>query len=102
MSAGEVKYLETEGFLQAETTISDTITKFNEQVTKMRNTTTTLLGTWAGDGRVEFDTQTTLIMGKLGDISDELYDLYNALVEAHQAYIDADEAAAKAESIEGK
>ena len=102
MSTGSVKYLETEGFLKAETATSTAIKEFNTQVNKMRTTTTNLLDTWAGKGRVEFDTQTTLIMGKLGDISEELYDLYNALVEAHQAYIDADEASAKSMSIKGE
>ena len=60
------------------------------------------MDSWVGKGRNEFATQVSLINGKLGDISDELYDLYDAIVQAEKTYIDADQALAKEMSIKGE
>jgi len=58
----------------------------------MKSHTDTLLGTWDGEGRNQFETQYTLMEQQLKDISDVLYEIYEALVDAQAAYIDADEA----------
>lgn len=94
--------LDTSGFVATEKAISDNITLFNAQVQKMRRTSTNLLSTWQGKGRNEFETQMTLMMSKLDDISDDLYDMYNALVKAEKEYIDADEAKAKEMMMSGQ
>jgi WXG100 family type VII secretion target len=99
--SGQIQTLDTSGFVATEKFISEKITSFDDQVKQMRITTNDLLSTWQGKGRNEFETQVNLMMSRLGDISDELYDLYNALVSAEKEYIDADQAAAKAISISG-
>ena len=97
-----VKSLDTSGFAEAEQATSDAITAFNSTLKKMQSVTNTILDSWIGKGRKEFATQVTLINSKLGDISDELYDLYDAIVQAEKTYIDADQAIAKELSINGE
>lgn len=97
-----VKSLDTSGFAEAEQAASDAITAFNNTLKKMQSVTNNILDSWIGEGRNEFATQVTLINSKLGDISDELYDLYEAIVQAEKTYIDADQAIAKELSINGE
>ncbi len=97
-----VRHLDTSGFAAAEEAASTAITSFNETLKTMQSITNTILDLWIGEGRNEFATQVTLINSKLGDISDELYDLYDAIVQAEKTYIDADQAIAKELSISGE
>jgi WXG100 family type VII secretion target len=73
----------------------DSIKEFEGYVKQMKAHTSTLLNTWVGEGRNQFQTQYTLMERQLDDISDVLYEIYEALVDAQSAYIDADEAVAK-------
>lgn len=102
MMSAQFTSLDTSGFVAVEQSISNNITLFNAQVQKMRRTSTNLLSTWQGKGRNEFETQMTLMISKLDDISEDLYDMYNALVKAEKEYIDADQATAKNMMINGK
>lgn len=97
-----VKSLDTSGFTDATQAASDAISAFNETLKTMQSVTNAILDSWVGKGRNEFATQVSLINGKLGDISDELYDLYDAIVQAEKTYIDADQALAKEMSIKGE
>ena len=97
-----VKSLDTSGFTDATQAASEAIAAFNETLKTMQSVTNTILDSWVGKGRNEFATQVSLINGKLGDISDELYDLYDAIVKAEKTYIDADQALAKEMSIKGE
>ena len=96
-----VQYLDTSGFHDAAKAASDAILAFNSSLEKMQEVTNKILDRWVGRGRNEFETQVYMISVKLEDISDELYDLYNAIVEAQKTFIDADIAEAKARSIDG-
>ena len=92
---GSVKYINTHGLQETSVMIRDTIDDFDEAVVKVNNTTNDLLASWEGDGRNQFETQTLLMKSKLDDISDMLYDIYDALVKSEKTYIDTDESVAK-------
>lgn len=93
--AGEIKRLETDKIHDAIMKFKSTAKTFTETKNKVEKTTHTLLSTWAGKSRNNFEKQYNLLTGNLNDIEETLYDLYDALVEAESTYIDADEAVSK-------
>ena len=46
---------------------------------------------WVGEGRTEFESQYNLLIKKIDDFGDTLYDIYNALVKAEAEYETADD-----------
>ena len=97
-----IRHLNTAGFSDAAKALSDAIETYNECLKTMQTTTNTILDNWIGKGCNEFATQVRLINGKLEDISDELYEMYKAIVQAEKAYIDTDQAMAKELNINKK
>ena len=91
----KVRFLYTWGLQKTARDFKTGIQDFNACVKEMHNVTNSLLSTWDGDGKNQFETQYTLMKAKLDDISDTLYDIYDALVESETTYIDADESVAK-------
>ena len=73
----------------------DSIKKFENYRNQMDAISMELMSTWVGLGRNKFETQYTILKGQFQDISDELYDIYDALVNAETTYIEADNAIAK-------
>lgn len=55
-----------------------------------------LMDTWRGIGRNQFETQYTILKRQLKDISEELYDIYDSLLEAENFYVKNDNEYAKA------
>lgn len=94
-----MEYLDTAGLIEAERKLKEATEVFNELSRKMRGTTRALLSSWDGKGRVEFETQSDLMVLKLEDLSEALTDAYEALVSAEKTYINADEETAKAISM---
>ena len=101
MAKGTVRYLEVDGLKDTGLSFKNSIKKFESYVGDMKKHTSTLLSTWDGKGRDQFETQFTLMERQLNDISDVLYEIYEALVDAQGAYIDADEAVGKQISAAG-
>lgn len=95
----QVQTLDTSGLVQLENTIKSAIPEFQQLENQIRGTSNRLMSSWVGEGKVEYQTQAELIFTKINDISEELTDLYNMVVSAEKTYIDADQAAAKAFSM---
>lgn len=73
--------------------------KLYEQLQNLRNelesTKNKLLSTWAGEGRNEFEKQYRLLNQQFTDIIDDTKDMYEKIIAAEEAYIQADTDAAK-------
>lgn len=90
-----VEYLDVKGITDACKAFQNKIKNFDECVAEMDNATNDALRNWVGKGRNQFETQMGLMKSQLADISEILYEIYDALVDAESAYIDEDEAVAK-------
>lgn len=90
-----VKYLDVSGITDACKEFRDKIEIYDECVTGMESETNKVLANWTGKGRNQFETQMNLMKSQLDDISEILYDIYNALLDAETAYIDEDQEVAK-------
>ncbi len=95
-----VEYLDVNGITNAAIAFRSNIHKFDRCVMSMDRATNNVLSNWVGKGRNQFETQMSLMKSQLDDISEGLYDIYNALVDSEKGYIDEDEAVAKQFSIE--
>jgi WXG100 family type VII secretion target len=95
MAKGKVKFLYTWGLQNTASKFKSGIKEFDNCVTEMHTITNELFSSWEGEGKNQFETQYSLMKKKLDDISDTLYDIYDALVDSEKTYIDADEEAAK-------
>lgn len=87
--------LDTGGIDQAAMAFRDSIKTFEKYCQDMEDITQTLLSSWEGVGRKQFETQYLVLKGKLADINDELYDIYDELIAAEAAYGEADRDIAK-------
>jgi len=94
ITSGVVK-LDTSGFETACKSFKSGTKDFDEYVKRLKTISTALLQNWEGKGSNEFEYQYNLLKGKLVDISDDLYEIYDALMEAEVAYSDADDELAK-------
>lgn len=90
-----VEYLDVNGITEAAKLFRKKIKEFDQCVTSMDRATNNVIRNWVGKGRNEFETQMKLMKSQLDDISEGLYDIYNALVDSETGYIDEDEAVAK-------
>lgn len=90
-----VEYLDVKGITDACKAFRDKIKDFDACVVEMDNATNDALRNWVGKGRNQFETQMDLMKSQLADISEVLYEIYDALADAETAYIDEDEAVAK-------
>ncbi|WP_167955714.1 WXG100 family type VII secretion target [Anaerosporobacter faecicola] len=91
-----VKTLDTSGFEAACKKFEQAGKDFTTYIKQIETTSTTLLDTWEGKGRKEFEYQYKLLKGKFEDISDDLYEIYSSLQEAEVTYVEADEEVSKA------
>lgn len=96
-----VEYLESQKLLDAANSINECIKEYKGIIKRITNTTNDLLGSWYGEGKTEFEKDYTTIYQQLSDISDIMYDLYDALVDADATYVQTDEEIAKGMTMEG-
>lgn len=73
----------------------NSISEFGKCCDRMEKITGDLLSSWEGKGKNQYETQYRILKGKLADINDELYDIYEELIEAEAAYGEADVKIAK-------
>lgn len=97
-----VQYLDVQGITEAAIKFRESIVAFDECVRDMDKATNQVFRNWVGKGRNQFETQINLMKTQLDDISEGLYDIYNALVDAEAGYIEEDEAVAKQISTMGE
>ena len=82
----EVQYINN-----AHSKIKNIVTRFNQAKVEVNEITNELKQNWVGDGRDEFESQYELLMSKIGDFSDALDEIYDALVEAEASYQTTDD-----------
>ena len=71
--------------------------------TDMEEKKNQLLWTWIGKGRNEFEKQYRLLNQQLSDIIDDTKDMYEKIIDAEEAYIQADvDAAKQADGVDNK
>jgi WXG100 family type VII secretion target len=90
-----VQYLNVSGITEAAKKFRSSIGEFDQCLIKMDKATNNVLQNWVGKGRNQFETQVSLMKKQLDDISEDLYDIYDALVDSEEGYIEEDEAVAK-------
>ncbi len=99
-ATGTVTHLDTKKFDSTIAVFKSGIEEYNDIKSDVEKITTTLFGNWQGKGKTQFEKDYTTIFQQLTDIADIMYELYDALVDAEAAYIEADEEAAKMLTIE--
>ena len=90
-----VNYLDTNKFSEVVAIFKKEIETYNDIKSDVEKTTNALFLNWQGKGKTQFEKDYTTIFQQLTDIADIMYELYNALIDAQAAYIQADEDAAK-------
>lgn len=96
-----VQYLDSQQLLDAANSIDACLKEYKEIIKKISTSTNTLLDSWYGEGKDEFEKDYSTIYQQLSDISDIMYDLYDALVDADATYVQTDEEIAKGMTMEG-
>lgn len=99
-STGTVNHLDTKKFDSTIAAFKSGIEEYNSIKSDVEKTTNTLFNNWQGKGKAQFEKDYTTIYQQLTDIADIMYELYEALIDAEAAYIQADEEAAKMLTIE--
>lgn len=90
-----VNFLDTNKFSEVIAIFKKEIETYNDIKSDVEKTTNALFKDWQGKGKTQFEKDYTTIFQQLTDIADIMYELYNALIDAQAAYIQADEDAAK-------
>lgn len=93
--AGNVKHLDTGSFNDTIQAYETYIARFEEIVRAVNNTAATMVGHWEGKGRDAFEKDCRTVQMNLKDISEIMYDLRDALTDAHADYMESDSALSK-------
>jgi uncharacterized protein YukE len=92
---GSVTYLNTANFNDTLTAYSGYISQFDGIINAVNSATDTMIANWQGDGCKAFEKDSKQVQLNLKDISDIMYDLRDALINAHMEYIKEDLALSK-------
>ena len=93
--AETVRKLDTISFNSTINEYKNHIKKFEEIVRKVNSITDTAVKNWKGKGRNAFEKDCKQVQLNLQDISDIMYDLRDALTDAHAEYMKTDNALSK-------
>jgi len=88
--AGNVRHLDTVHFNDTIQVYANHITQFENIVRAVNNTTNNIIDRWEGKGRNAFEKDCKQVQLNLKDISDIMYNLRDALINAEAEYIKAD------------
>lgn len=83
--------IETDKIYNAHRQIKDIVASYKEVNYEVSQITSKIKENWVGEGRNEFESQYNLLIKKIDDFGDTLYDIYDALVEAEAAYEESDD-----------
>ena len=83
--------IETEVIYNTHTKIKAIVESYKETNLKVSRVTATVKENWVGKGCNEFTSQYNILIKKIEDFGDTLQEIYDALVDAEQAYEDADD-----------
>ena len=95
MSSNGVNHIESQRLEDAAKLLDSGIKEYINIMKEISDATNDLTSSWYGEGKKEFEKDYTTIYQQLTDVSDIMYDLYDALVNAAAAYVQADEDIAK-------
>lgn len=90
-----VRHLDTAHFNETMTAYSNYITQFEEIVRGVNSTAKTMVDNWKGKGRNAFEKDYKTVQLNLKDITDIMYDMRDALIDAHAQYIETDSSLSK-------
>ena len=96
-----VRYLDSQKLKDGALDIEKYVKEYNEIIKSISRATQNLLDSWHGDGQKEFEKDYSTIYQSLSDISDIMYDLYDALIDADSTYVKTDEEIAKGLTMGG-
>ena len=92
---GNLTHLDTASFESTITAYANYIKQFEEIVRGVNSTASRMIDNWAGKGRDAFEKDYKQVQLNLKDISDIMYDLRDALVDAQAEYIKTDASLSK-------
>lgn len=90
-----VSYLATHGFKEAIEVFTTQLKAFDTMQQEVTSATRTLLDSWEGEGRKQFEKDYKLVYRQLEDLSDIFYELRDALIDAEAQYIKTDQSLSK-------
>lgn len=90
-----IEYISLKEIGETREAFKKSIKTFEGYVKTVNSAADKLNGSWDGKGSKSFVKEFSLMKTALDDISDILYEVYEAILDAETAYIDADEAVAK-------
>ena len=93
--AGNVKHLDTINFNSTIAAYAKHIKQFEDIVRSVNSSTKTMTDNWKGRGCDAFEKDCKQIQLNLKDISEIMYDLRDALIDAHAEYMKTDAALSK-------
>lgn len=94
-AGGYVEHLDTVNFNDAISLFGNYITQFEGIVQDVKRINETMLSKWKGEGCKAYELDCRQVQLNLKDISDIMYDLRDALVNAHAEYIKMDQSVSK-------
>ncbi len=94
-SSGNVNHLDTKSFSDTYTAYANYVKQFEALVGEVNKICKNMVDNWKGKGRDAFEKDYKQVQVNLKDISDIMYDIRDALIDAHAEYIKADAALSK-------
>lgn len=93
--AETVRHLDTSRFNDTMTAYSNYIRQFEEIVRGVNAAANAVVGRWKGKGRDAFEKDYRQVQLNLKDIAGIMYDLRDALIDAHAEYMKTDSSLSK-------
>ncbi|MGI6084507.1 MAG: WXG100 family type VII secretion target [Acetivibrionales bacterium] len=93
--SGSIRHLDTMHFDETMTAYANYIKQYENIVKDVNNATDMVINRWRGKGKNAFENDCKQVQLNLKDISDIMYDLRDALNDAHAEYIKCDLALSK-------
>ena len=90
--------LDTSGMAQTANSCKALYEQLQDLRNQLESAKNSLLFTWAGEGRNEFEKQYRLLKQQFTDIIDDTKDMYEKIISAEEAYIQRDTDNAKKEA----
>lgn len=95
MAEHSVDHVNTAAMYDAVKAFDTAVVEYEKRVNDMKNSVNALLNTWEGFGKDEFKKDYVMFSSQLTDLMDVLMDLREGLVEAENAFIEADSTLSK-------
>ncbi len=90
-----VRHLDTVSFNSTINDYARYITEFEGIVSEVSRITDRMINNWEGKGKEAFEKDSKQVRLNLKDVSDIMYDLRDALANAHAEYMKADDSLSK-------